>query len=155
MVISREGANHPQFTQEKNMFVTSDSAEVANVPAWIEGERCWHWMRLALQIPTFLIHLEIKQEDGSNLRTILTSSPIDIQQLQNSGDESIQLRCVDIIMPGYLSESGVFQLHRLKQVWSNPSGCLLRFVMVDGKVLYDDPLNPDYETIQWQLMLEC
>ena len=121
------------------MFHTFPSAELqlaADISP--EGGESWRWVELGLQIPYFLVSLQVAVSDEIEIgRKLLFGNLDDVLRIAEQKDTEYKFIGVGLLSPGYMNGTGDYQLGRVSQIWRNRSRRLCqRFLMEDGAELW-------------------
>lgn len=115
------------------MFHTYPEAELPVPPALASfGERSWHWVECALQIPYFFLSVGLETDEGSFRRHFLFSHLKDLLSLVGASGDHVKEIEIGLLSPGYMNGSNSYQLGKIKEIWEcrDTQGCL--FIMSDG-----------------------
>lgn len=115
------------------MFHTQPEAEL-RLPLGLAplGERSWHWVELSIQIPYFLLSVNVEIEECTIRRHYIFSHLRDaLGFIAASRDIAKDLE-IGLLSPGYMNGSSSYQLGQVKEIWECRGGHEQMFVMSDG-----------------------
>lgn len=97
------------------MFATVESAEIHLAsPFSSDGSRFWSYAQIDLHAPWFYVEYTVSEGEISASSMLLLST---VDQLINCATRSdLQLTQVHLISPGYLNNTGSWQMNSLKEV---------------------------------------
>jgi len=119
------------------MFHTHPEAELRLPLAFSPiGERSWHWVELAIQIPYFLLSFKVETEDGTIGRHFIFNRESDAMSLIANSKDVIRDVKMGLLSPGYMNGSNSYQLGQIKEIWGIPDSPEKMYVMSDGEKFY-------------------
>lgn len=97
------------------MFATVESAEIHLAsPFSSDGNRFWSYAQIDLHAPWFYVEYMVS-ESGISASSMLLLSTVD-QLVNFSKRPDLQLTQVHLISPGYLNNTGSWQMNSLKEI---------------------------------------
>ncbi|MFH1493366.1 MAG: hypothetical protein ABIG70_01035 [Pseudomonadota bacterium] len=136
------------------MFDTHPEAEITLARSFSpSGQRSWHWVELSLQIPFFLLSVNLETEEGCFRREFLFSQIKDALGLISASRSIIDRLEIGLLSPGYMNGSNTYQLGRVKEVWKRRNGHEQLFVMADESRLHFPPNVDGMQDREMELVL--
>ena len=100
------------------------------------GERSWKWVELSLQVPYFLLAINITSESCTFRRHFVFSEINGLLNLIACMKDEVEDIDISLLSPSYMNNSDSYQLGKIKEIWQNRDGLEQAFVMSDGTKLY-------------------
>lgn len=123
------------------MFSTHESSRHPLSKAFFPDENRWVAVQVAVQAPFFWVDVALKEEDDEDFEYVSTymlstTAELDSVIKQHEAKE-IRLKSVSIVSPGYVNESGQWQMEPLKAIWScdstiSPGRCVYLYETAKG-----------------------
>lgn len=137
------------------MFYTSPEAEVrVPKPLAPNGERSWRWVELGLQIPYFLLSIQISNEETEMVRRLVLGQLQDVLDIASQQSESFQVIDLGLLSPGYMNGSESYQLGTIKEIWgAKETGQPTVFVMADRSKLTFSLGSKEPKEVEMELLL--
>lgn len=136
------------------MFDTHPAAEITLARAFSpSGQRSWQWVELSLQIPFFLLSINLETEEGAIRREFLFSQIKDALGLISASRSIIDGLEIGLLSLGYMNGSNTYQLGRVKEVWKRRDGHEQLFVMADESRLHFPPNVDGMQDQEMELVL--
>lgn len=123
------------------MFLTDPSAAIPTPKFPGSNEQLWSWIRLGIFAPYYLVHIEITEGKGHEAISfghhLMMSEVTQIQDLVNQQDDSLKIKNVSILIPGYMrGDQDDYTLGRISEIWGCSNTGARRFLLETGEELY-------------------
>jgi hypothetical protein len=136
------------------MFYTHPEAEFALPPGLApSGERAWNWVELSLQIPYFLLSMDVEIQEVSFRRHYVFGLLRDVMALITSSRDMIKNLEMGLLTPGFMNGSDSYQLGRVAEIWGFRDSDVQVFVMADGTKFHFPPREDGLNDQEMELVI--
>lgn len=118
------------------------------------GEQTWRWVEMAIEIPIFLLHFRVKQDDATMDRHLLFGQLRDALDVINQKCADLEIIGMLLLSPGYMNGSGEFQLGKISEIWRDKeTSTMHKYVLDTGQSLSFDLIQRTGVEPEMELML--
>ncbi len=118
------------------------------------GERTWRWVELGLQIPYFLLHVEVTSDEMQIARHFVFSELDEVLQSIEVQSNQVEVKELALMSPGYMNGSSGYRLDTIKEIWRDKeTGRTFSFILSDGRKLAFDLSGDDEQDREMELLL--